>query len=1120
MLAFTAYGRRFELELESHNKLLSNLPARQRKALAGYLMLRGKVAGIPASWARITRTPTGDYGAIWDGKDLFTIAPASTVKHALTSVIPSNPTDSFIYRSSDTNSIAGQGYCTVVEPESNKTSSSSVGLSYKALVEELQVSLAATDLRGQIEIALIGDNEFVNANAADPQGAMLARLNLVDEIFSEQVGITVIATELQPISGSADPFNTTVPSTLLEQLAGYRDTTPAIRSRGLAHLLTGTDLDGNTAGIAYRGSLCDPRFGVSLSEAKNGDVTTSALVMAHELGHNFGAPHDGASGACAATTQNYLMAPILNGSSQFSTCSVAEMEPEISAAHCIAPATSFADVSITNSPGTAQGIVDQPFPLTIEVTGTGTLAARNVRIQTTLPASVWLVRNLTPAFFCSVINSTLTCQLGTVQPGESRQINLELGGHLVGSYSGSLSVTSDNDRYAANNTQNILYTIADTTDGSIQFNATEYSGATRIPMDFEMTVQTKGMEPVRNAQATIGFTSTSMSIESITSEVGTCSIIVNTANCVLGSLSPNSTFSIRIRAKAARAENMAVDAGFSADNESITWNNRARVSVFLSPTVDVALTTQPTIPPILLGNSFTTTAVLSSVGTQAVTGLALRVGEGFGIALQSVVPSQGTCTRDNLGYLCQIGTLPAGQSGTLSITARGTEVGSSLYVFTQVDDNGVDDLTGNNSTYTEIDVRRQRDIEIAGPTYAWGYDASPFIATIPVASIGLSAVQNAVFTATVPPPFTVHAASLGGASCQISDRSVTCVAASVAAGYRGNLLLTLESPQTGLFSGTVSVAASNDGFTGNNSVSFNTEVFPYIDTAIELPSPPASVTVGEIFTLQFRIKQNRNAASVYFTANWDTYAELVSYDAPFSFCDTSHDDYFRCDGIVLQPYSSTLVTLNMRAKRRMQLTVRAGAHTQSDHAYSNDEVSFITFADRQGDASIQASGASASAQPGQVFSPPTLTVVASRSIDEATIELDIANDLVARLENVAISGDGSCAFVLANRAQCSLGTVEGGVARNITLQLKANAAGNTMATYKLISPNDTNASNNTGSIEISVTAPVGSTPSPTPTPAPTPPSATGGGGGKIEVPFLFALLMIVLCRRKQFSAYC
>src|SRR4030095_16768954 len=184
---------------------------------------------------------------------------------------------------------------------------------------------------------MIGDFEFTSRFGSGAVSTMVDRMNVVDGIFSSQVGVTTIPTDFITFPSNNDPFTSSEPSTLLNQVADYRNTTPVVRSRGLAHLLTGRQLNGNIIGIAFLGSLCAAREGAGLSEMSS--FIDSPLVIAHELGHNFGAPHDAETGSpCASTPPSFLMAPNLNFSSTFSTCSLQQMQPRVNAASCIVAA--------------------------------------------------------------------------------------------------------------------------------------------------------------------------------------------------------------------------------------------------------------------------------------------------------------------------------------------------------------------------------------------------------------------------------------------------------------------------------------------------------------------------------------------------------------------------------------------------------------------------------------------------------------------------------------------------------------------------------------------------------------------------------------------------------------
>ncbi|MEM1422929.1 MAG: zinc-dependent metalloprotease family protein [Planctomycetota bacterium] len=148
-------------------------------------------------------------------------------------------------------------------------------------------------------IAQIGwdiDHDAFLRNGSDVD-ATVARtdflMNIVNDVFERDAGVTHtiehIAIRTTP---DADPYTTNAGGPLLAQLATQWNR-PPLRDveRDVVHLVTGRDIDNNaTAGVAFVGTICNPSRGVSASEwAFN--IADQRTVVAHELGHNWGADH-------------------------------------------------------------------------------------------------------------------------------------------------------------------------------------------------------------------------------------------------------------------------------------------------------------------------------------------------------------------------------------------------------------------------------------------------------------------------------------------------------------------------------------------------------------------------------------------------------------------------------------------------------------------------------------------------------------------------------------------------------------------------------------------------------------------------------------------------------------
>lgn len=321
-LDFTAFGRSFRLQLSSNQRLA------QFTTGSSVQLYKGTLEGVPNSWARISVLDGLPRGMIWDGRELFIVdAAPEAVNYGTAGTVMYKLSDAVLERGV---SFTGDAVETPRDPAAT----------YGALIGELRArtQALADGATEAVEISILGDADYLARYSSEAQArdAILTRLNNVDGIFSSQVGV-----ELQVVSVdltgelTAGLSATTDPSTLLEELGQLRRQTPALVDTGLTHLFTGRQLNGNTAGIAYTVSLCSPRYAASLTMAHN-SAALDALIIAHEIGHVFGAPHDGTQ-QCASTPQNqYIMTPTLTTSvTSFSQCSLDEINEVIDSYSCV-----------------------------------------------------------------------------------------------------------------------------------------------------------------------------------------------------------------------------------------------------------------------------------------------------------------------------------------------------------------------------------------------------------------------------------------------------------------------------------------------------------------------------------------------------------------------------------------------------------------------------------------------------------------------------------------------------------------------------------------------------------------------------------------------------------------
>lgn len=447
LIDFAAFGRQFDLVLERNDALLHGLSPSARNAAAGIELWQGRVAGLPGSWVRLSRHGGGFSGVISDGNDLYALEPYRRALPRLVAPSAGGAEDTIIYRLNESLATLSDILNVPAYSPPRKTPT------------ELAPALKAAISPGlEVEIGLVADVEFVQREGSDAEAVLLSMANIVDGIFVQQLGIHIRIAELVMLDAEPDPFTTADPQALLVEIEQYKLNNAALTPLGLAHLFTARDLadwgPNQLVGIANFGVLCSPEFGVSLTQARSG-APLNALIAAHEIGPNFGAPHDAESGsACEATPTGFLMSPLVSSSETFSQCSIDQMSIEIASATCLLPIPpNNVSLTVTSAPATV--LAGDTFDVGFVLDSNGTEDALAIDLgMETMAASIDRLFWPFQAFNelrCDSDFRSASCTLHWLSGGTSIPFTIQQTALQVGPVSFTANVTTVNDSDPADN---------------------------------------------------------------------------------------------------------------------------------------------------------------------------------------------------------------------------------------------------------------------------------------------------------------------------------------------------------------------------------------------------------------------------------------------------------------------------------------------------------------------------------------------------------------------------------------------------------------------------------------------------------------------------------------------
>lgn len=440
--SFEAFDRVFRLDL-ANNSALKN-----ENTDSSFQILKGALSDVGDSWVRLSRQNGHYRGVIFDGTEYFWLEPDTDG-------------NTIIFRSTD-----------VTWPELACGLDDKMTFNPNTLFQHGGIKTLPKTSK-TLTVSLVTGQQYRADYGSQAMTDMLAAFNVVDGLFSSQLNI-----QLEVVESPHTLLPDSDGETALEQLADLRDRHPSFGSSGVTHLYTSIDMSiqkdtgpEDIVGIAYIDTLCSDKWAVGLTEVGHRFVQ-SALVTAHELGHNFGAVHDGTEQCSHEPTNRYLMSAQYAGSNQFSQCSLNVLRSQSATAICLAP-TPLADLRVVSKTATMKQARGTRSTVEFELNNNGNIPLGDTEVLVSVDGDIVLEGALVTGGSCSGQGQSLTCQINAIASNQTLLLTVDTLAESDGYNQIFAAVSAANDSDPNNNLASTSIVVSPGTDLSLETSSTQ-----------------------------------------------------------------------------------------------------------------------------------------------------------------------------------------------------------------------------------------------------------------------------------------------------------------------------------------------------------------------------------------------------------------------------------------------------------------------------------------------------------------------------------------------------------------------------------------------------------------------------------------------------------------------
>ncbi len=482
------------------------------------------------------------------------------------------------------------------------------------------------------------------------------------------------------------------------------------------------------------------------------------------------------------------------------------------------PALPQADLSLTKTaPATA--VAGETVTYSFTVTNDGPSDAAGTVVTDTLPAGLsFQPTGSSPQ--CTSSNATVTCNLGTLTPGQV--VNLTVVADVASSVPDGTSIENDasvesdaTDPDPSNNDDSAQTEVDREADLSIDKAASSSTVVAGSNATFTLTVSNAGPSDASNV-VVADTLPTGMTITGVNTTDGTCSGIGTNLGCSILAVAAGDTVTITVDVDidSSVANNTILTntaQATSSDPDPDPSNNEDSVDVTVAAEADLRLAKTATPNPVVAGQTVTYVLTVTNDGPSDALAVSVTDTLPTGLTIDSVTSPTMTCGDSGQTATCTQATLVDGGTAVVTVVADvdpeqvdGSTLTNNASVSSDTDD--PDPLDNGDSV--DVDVEKAANIALAKSTTKPVLVAGEFHPyQLTISNAGPSSATSVVVTDTIPAGTTFNPA-LSDSSCSAAGTTVTCLVPLVAASGSLSLNIVVDVPADFPDGGAVTNSAS------------------------------------------------------------------------------------------------------------------------------------------------------------------------------------------------------------------------------------------------------------------------------------------------------------------------